>query len=124
MPNTSVRAATEGLPSITRRVLLRNTAVAGVAGAGVAVPATAAPQKLTPAERTDAPLEEIKDAILEMNPAGNCRIARIARVGNGPGPYEGSFDTVMVISNLSFLKPGEVLYLQDGKIVRREGGAA
>jgi hypothetical protein len=101
---------------ITRRLFLRNTAVASVAGTAVVAPA-AASLKLTPDERIEAALEEIKDAILEMRPDSNCRICRI----DGD---DGQFDTFMVISNLSFLKPGEVQYLRNGKVVRRESGDA
>jgi len=103
------------MSAVNRRALLSGAASIA-AGAGFAtVVAEAAPAK-TPDERIDAALEEIKDALLEMNPSANCRVCRI-------GGDDGKSSTFMVISGLSFLKPGQIQYMRDGRIVRREGGA-
>lgn len=59
--NDATRATAEGLPTLTRRLFLRNTAVAG-AIAATAVPAVAEPSILTPRERLDAAIEELKAA--------------------------------------------------------------
>jgi len=109
MPNTPVRAAAEGLPEINRRSLLAGIVLAPV----VAAPAEAAP-KLTPEERIDAALQQIGQALLELDPTTGSRICYLT-------DSNGRIDTLMVVANHPHLMPGQVEYVRNQI---RKGGAA
>lgn len=62
MTRKSLRAAAEGLPEITRRLFLLNTASAGAVLATAAAPAMAV-QPVDPVERVAAAVEKLKAAL-------------------------------------------------------------
>lgn len=105
---------------VTRRSFLSTGLAIGATRTAVAAPIcgslTEMQPVLTPDERIAAAIEQIKHAIFEKYPAGNCRICRMG--------VDSPFETLMVVSNLSFLQPGVIEYHVDGKVVRREGGAS
>jgi hypothetical protein len=116
MPNTPVPAAAEGLPKVTRRMFLRQGAVAGVAAVAVAPLATAeSAPRLTPDERIATALAEIKAAYHEKFPGAPIRICT---------HDNGDADFVMVIPFPGREKTGVVTYMRNCEVVRREGGAA
>ncbi|RLP22909.1 hypothetical protein [Mesorhizobium sp. YM1C-6-2] len=62
MPNTPVRAAAEGLPKITRRLLLRTGVLAGAAVTPMVIPAAAE----SPSDRLRRLCQELQDALAEF----------------------------------------------------------
>jgi hypothetical protein len=97
--------------SISRRLFLRHTAVAGV-GATITSPAVAEPAKpLTPDQRIDAALEEIVSAYREKWPDCPIRI----NVGDTT-----DYGMLVVITHCGKDKPGSVTFMRDGE--RMVGG--
>lgn len=62
MPNPSVRAAAEGLPKITRRLLLRTGVLAGAAVTPMVIPAAAE----STSDRLHRLCQELRDALAEF----------------------------------------------------------
>jgi len=69
MPNTSVPAAAEGLPSFTRRSFLGGVAITAIPSAAVAIEVSSTHnQALTPEQRIQVAVKEIEAAMAERFP--------------------------------------------------------
>ncbi|MEI5680526.1 MULTISPECIES: hypothetical protein [unclassified Mesorhizobium] len=92
MPNITVRAAAEGLPSINRRIFLRGTAALGAMSATVAAPAFAAEPETTIHERAIWHMRELERLAVEDG-AGSAMVMVVGRPCHGQ--YKG-FKTMLI----------------------------
>ena len=115
MPNTSVRAAAEGM-SITRRLFLRNTASASAAIAAVAIPTVAAEPQMSARDRAIWHMRELERLAIEDG-AGSAMVMVVGRPWGGASAYEHC-------KTLMLDKHGNVDDFGDCDFLAQKGGAA